>query len=86
MNEIGADQTSLVFTRGPNQTMKNKGFHLPKPCVLLGKTWIWMVCGVPGSGYTSTLTTSSRRRMGITRERGNSIKVLLGCHMSFELQ
>ena len=30
------------------KTMKNKGFHIQKPCSLLRKTWFLVVCGAPG--------------------------------------
>ena len=36
-------------TRGPKQTMKNKGFHIQKPCFLLGKPRFFDgPCGAPG--------------------------------------
>ena len=43
-------RTIPAATRGPNQTMKNKGVHIPKPCFLLGKSWFWMTPVVPLQG------------------------------------
>ena len=34
---------------GAPQTMKNKGFHIQKPCLLLGKARFFVVCWDPGS-------------------------------------
>ena len=44
----------IAYTRGPNQTMKNRGFHTQKPGLLLGKTRFWMLYGAPGIGVVPT--------------------------------
>ena len=50
---------SIQTIPGALKTMKNKGFHIQKPCFLLGKTRFLMICGAPGS-HSKGLTWSDR--------------------------
>ena len=45
-------QALIKLLPGALKTMKNQGFHIHMPCVLLGKIGFLMVCGAPGCTWT----------------------------------